>query len=110
LARSLRGSRAAAARPARASGPGVGAGLQLLIVGLAALRGLRARSLAGATIAAVALLLLVTRFSLSLLEGYSSAPAFGLLLGFALALPGGRDTTRLDQTSRVAQAPTGRSS
>jgi len=109
LARSLRGSRAAAARPARASGPGVGAGLQLLIVGLAALRGLRARSLAGATIA-VALLLLVTRFSLSLLEGYYSAPAFGLLLGFALALPGGRDTTRLDQTSRVAQAPTGRSS
>ncbi len=70
----------------------VGAGLQLLIVALAALRGLGARSLAGATIAAVALLLLVTRFSLPLLEGYSSAPAFGILLGFALALPGRRST------------------
>lgn len=64
----------------------VGAALQLALVALAAVRGLRAGTLAGATLAAIMVLVLVTRFSLPLLEGYYSAPAFGLAVGFAIAL------------------------
>lgn len=68
----------------------VGAALQVTLLGLATVRGLRAGTLAGVTIAAMLVLVLVSRFSLPLLEGYYSAPAFGLAVGFAIALPGRR--------------------
>lgn len=65
----------------------VGAALQIGVVALAIGRALRGRSLAGWILAAIGVLLLVTRFSLPLLEGYYSAGAFGIFVGFAMALP-----------------------
>lgn len=65
----------------------VGAVLEVGVILLAVLRGLRTRSMAGWIVAAGGVLLLVTRFSLPLLESYYSAAAFGLLIGLAIALP-----------------------
>lgn len=65
----------------------VGAGLQLALLLLALLRGLRARTLAGMIVASIMLLVLVSRLTLPLLEGSSSAPVYGLAVAFALSLP-----------------------
>jgi hypothetical protein len=70
----------------------VGAALQLAVLLLAFVRGLRARTLAGATIASIFLLLLVTRASLALLELGHSPITYGAAVGFAawLAVPSPR--------------------
>ena len=70
----------------------VGAALQLAVLLLAFVRGLRARTLAGATIASIFLLLLVTRASLPLLELGHSPITYGAAVGFAawLAVPSPR--------------------
>jgi hypothetical protein len=70
----------------------VGGALQLAVLLLAFVRGLRARTLAGATIASIFLLLLVTRASLPLLEMGHSPITYGAAVGFAawLAVPSPR--------------------
>jgi hypothetical protein len=70
----------------------VGAALQLAVLLLAFVRGLQARTLAGATIASIFLLLLVTRVSLALLELGHSPITYGAAVGFAawLAVPSPR--------------------
>jgi hypothetical protein len=68
----------------------VGAGLQLLVLVIAAVRGLAARSPAGLAVAAVMLLALVARPSLPYLEDGNSSVVLGVVLGVACALPVGR--------------------
>lgn len=64
----------------------VGAVLQLTIVGAAIWRGLKAGTLVGVTIAAILLMVLVTRPSLPLLEYGHSAVMYGGVLGAAAVL------------------------
>jgi len=61
----------------------VGGSLQVAVLLLAFVRGLRARTLAGATIASIFLLLLVTRASLALMELGHSPITYGAAVGFA---------------------------
>jgi hypothetical protein len=70
----------------------VGAALQLAVLLLAFVRGLLVGTLAGATIAAIFLMLLVTRASLALLELGHSPITYGAAVGFAawLAAPSPR--------------------
>jgi hypothetical protein len=70
----------------------VGGALQVAVLLLAFVRGLRAGTLAGATIASIFLLLLVTRGSLALLEIGHSPITYGAAVGFAawLAVPSPR--------------------
>jgi hypothetical protein len=70
----------------------VGGALQLAVLLLAFVRGLRARSLAGATIASIFLMLLVTRANLPLMEIGHSPVTSGAAVGFAawLAIPNPR--------------------
>jgi hypothetical protein len=82
----------------------VGAALQLGILGVALLRGLRARTLAGATLAAIAALVLAGRPSLALLENGNSALAFGVALGFVCALPMKRSKARRPVSAPRARA------
>jgi hypothetical protein len=80
----------------------VGGALQLAVLLLAFLRGLRARSLAGATIASIFLMLLVTRASLPLMELGHSAVTYGAAVGFAawLGIPNPRRALALRPTRR----------
>lgn len=64
----------------------VGAVLQLLLLAIGAWRGVMAKSAAGATIAAVLLMVLVARPSLPLLEYGHSAVIYGATLGFAATI------------------------
>jgi hypothetical protein len=64
----------------------VGAVLQLCLLAIGAWRGMMAKSLAGATIAAVVLMVLVARPSLPLLEYGHSAVIYGIVLGFAATI------------------------
>jgi hypothetical protein len=70
----------------------VGGALQLVVLLLAFVRGLRARTLAGATIASIFLLVLVTRASLPLMELGHSPITYGATVGLAawLAVPSPR--------------------
>jgi hypothetical protein len=70
----------------------VGGALQLAVLLLAFVRGLRARTLAGATIASIFLMVLVTRASLPLMELGHSAITYGAAVGLAawLAVPSPR--------------------
>ena len=67
----------------------VGGALQLGVLVLGLVRGLRARTLAGATLAAIFALVLVTRGSLPLMELGHSPITYGVAVGFAawLAMP-----------------------
>ncbi len=60
--------------------------VQLLLLGIGAWRGIMAKSAAGATIAAVIMMVLVGRPSLPLIEYGHSAVIYGAVLGFAAAL------------------------
>ncbi len=64
----------------------VGAALQLFLIGIGIWRGVAARTAVGATIAAVLVMVLVSRPSLPLLEYGHSAVMYGAVLGFAAAL------------------------
>jgi hypothetical protein len=64
----------------------VGGGLQFLLLGLAAVRGLRSRTAAGVGIAGVMALALLSRGSLPMLEAGPSATLIGVLVGAAAAL------------------------
>lgn len=64
----------------------VGAVMQLCLLAIGAWRGVMAKSLAGATIAAVILMVLVARPSLPLLEYGHSAVIYGVALGFAATI------------------------
>jgi hypothetical protein len=64
----------------------VGAALQVAVLLFGILRGLRARTAAGAAVAAVCLAVLTTRVSLPFIESGESAAVYGLIVGFALAL------------------------
>lgn len=68
----------------------VGTALQVVVLALGVLRGLRSRTTLGAGLAAVCLCVLLTRISLPYLEAGESAAAFGLALGALVALPGAR--------------------
>jgi hypothetical protein len=61
----------------------VGGALQLTVLALGLLRGIRARSLAGATLASIFLMVLVTRGSLPLMELGHSPITYGVAVGFA---------------------------
>jgi hypothetical protein len=65
----------------------VGAALQVIVIALAFWAGARTGGMVGMTIAAIAAMLLATRFSLPLIEGGPSAAAYGLVVGLAAALP-----------------------
>jgi hypothetical protein len=64
----------------------LGAVIQLLLLGIGAWRGVMAKSVAGATIAAILLMVLVARPSLPLLEYGHSAVIYGAALGFAATI------------------------
>jgi hypothetical protein len=63
-----------------------GALLQLAVLVLALLRGLRSRSVLGVSLGAVVAMVLVARPSLPLIENGSSAVAYGMAVGFIAAL------------------------
>jgi hypothetical protein len=61
----------------------LGGALQLTVLALGLLRGIQARSLAGATLASIFLMVLVTRGSLPLMELGHSPITYGIAVGFA---------------------------
>ena len=79
----------------------LGAALQLSLIGIGIWRGVAARTVAGTTIAAILLMVLVSRPSLPLLEYGHSAVMYGAVLGFAAAL---RLAPRRTQAPRASPA------
>lgn len=65
----------------------LGAALQLIVIGLGIWRGFSARTLAGMTVAAILLMVLVCRPSLPLIEYGHSAVMYGMVVGVAAAIP-----------------------
>ncbi len=68
----------------------IGAALQLALLGFAFMRGVAARTLAGMTVAAIVVMVLIARPTLPLLEYGHSAVMYGAVLGFAALLAGAK--------------------
>lgn len=68
----------------------VGAAIQLALLGFGIMRGFAARTLAGMTVAAILVMVLVARPTLPLLEYGHSAVMYGAVLGFAALLVAAR--------------------
>lgn len=71
----------------------LGAAIQLALLGFGIMRGFAARTLAGITVAAILVMVLIARPTLPLLEYGHSSVTYGAVLGFAALLVSAKATT-----------------
>lgn len=72
----------------------LGAAIQLALLGFGIMRGVGARTLAGTTVVAILVMVLIARPTLPLLEYGHSAVMYGAVLGFAALLVGAKGARR----------------